>query len=207
MALLPTNQRDQLLVGACIVMLALVYGYYTYLWSGKDAELTTLQAHLDTLQLQNDSARADIASGTTAKLQAEAQQYGQVLAVMRRLVPNANEVPSLLEQISTAARATGLEIGPFSPDSVIPGSVFDTYRYHMQVNGPYHRVAEFLTNVGSLTRIIVPMNVSLVNSHAVTARPRPGEAMLDVTFDVQTYVAKTAAPRPAAAASTNTKTE
>src|SRR5437870_3659365 len=131
------TKRDQAMVGICVVAIGLVYAYYSLLWSGKNEELNVMQAHLDTLTAQNDSARRDIASGATQRLIAEAEQYGVVLNTMRRLVPTANELPTLLDQISTAARTAGLEIGEVTPDSVIPGSVFDTYRYHMTVNGSY----------------------------------------------------------------------
>jgi type IV pilus assembly protein PilO len=129
--------------------------------------------------------------------------YGTMLGTMRRLVPTANEVPQLLDQVSTAARNAGLEIGEVTPDSVIPGPVFDTYKYHMTVQGSYHRVGQLLSNVGSLTRIIEPMNLNLTTNRIGTAQPRKGEAMLAASFDIETYVAKTAA---ASAASTNTKT-
>jgi type IV pilus assembly protein PilO len=204
MALIPASQRDKLLLVACVAAAAMVYVYYAYVWSGKNQDLTTLQAHLDTLTQQNDSARRDIASGATAKLQAEAEMYGTMLGTMRRLVPTANELPQLLDQISTAARAAGLEIGEVTPDSVIPGAVFDTYKYHMTVNGSYHRVAELLANVGSLTRIVEPMNVNLTLNRTAANQTRKGESMLAAGFDIETYVAKTAAPAPPAS-STNTK--
>src|SRR5688572_4741579 len=83
------------------------------------------------------------------------------LAVMRQLVPTSNEVPALLDQVSTAARRAGLELGAVEPEPVIVGDQFDTYRYRMALFGTYHEVAEFLTNVGSLGRIIAPINLQL----------------------------------------------
>ena len=208
MALLPESKRDQLMLVLCLVAAALVYVYYAYMWSGTNADLNALSAHLDTLTTQNEAARRDIASGETARLQAEAQSYGTMLTSMRRLVPTANEVPQLLDEISTAARGAGLEIGEVTPDSVIPGPVFDTYKYHMTVQGSYHRVGELLSNVGSLTRIIEPMNLNLIKATtaAANAQTRKGEAALSASFDIQTYVAKTA-PAAAPTPSTSTKTQ
>src|SRR6058998_303026 len=104
MALLPANRRDQLLLVACIAALAAIYGYYTYVWSPKGDELALLQTRIDTLEHQNKLDQDDIARGVAAKIKVEAEQYGRMLAVMRQLVPVANEVPTLLDQISTAAR-------------------------------------------------------------------------------------------------------
>lgn len=206
MALLPTNQRDQIMVVVCVLSLGLAGAYYQYLWSPKNAELDTLQARVDTLVASNEIAQRSAASGGAAKLRAEAEEYGRILGVMRQLVPVANEVPTLLDQVSTAARQAGLDIGDVTPLGVIGGDVFDTYRYKMGVTGSYHRIARFLSNIGSLTRIVAPMNLTLLPSARDTKtaniRLRPGEALLDASFEIQTYVAKTSAPAATTGAAT-----
>ena len=196
MALLPSNQRDQIMLVVCVVALGLAGAYYMYLWSPKQDQLAVLQTRIDSLAAQNENARREVASGSAAKLREEADQYGRMLVLMRQLVPVANEVPTLLEQISTAARRTGLDIGDVTPLGVINGDVFDTYRYKIGVTGSYHRIAQFLSNVGSLTRIVAPMNVAVLPSgrNANNLRLRKDEAVLDASFEIQTYVAKTAMP-------------
>jgi type IV pilus assembly protein PilO len=196
MALLPSNQRDQIMLVVCVVALGLAGAYYMYLWSPKQDQLAILQTRIDSLTAANETARREVASGSAAKLREEADQYGRMLVVMRQLVPVANEVPTLLEQISTAARRTGLDIGDVTPLGVINGDVFDTYRYKIGVTGSYHRIAQFLSNVGSLTRIVAPMNVAILPSgrSATNSRLRPNESQLDASFEIQTYVAKTALP-------------
>lgn len=197
------TQRDQGMVVVCVLAAGLAFAYWNYLWSPKNETLTALETRIEALTEANEKARLDVARGTAARIREEADQLGRMLAVMRRLVPVANEVPTLLEQISTAARQTGLDLGEVTPLGVIPGEVFDTHRFRMSVVGPYHRVARFLDNVGSLTRIVAPMNVSMGPTSRTTVRTRPGEQNLDLSFEIQTYVAKTA-PAPAPAASTGT---
>lgn len=194
MAILPTSQRDQIMLVACVAALGLVYVYYEYVWSPKGEQLALVQTRIEALEASNDVARREVARGTAGKLKAEADEYGRMLAIMRQLVPVANEVPTLLDQISTAARRTGLDLGDVTPLGVIKGDIFDTYRYRIGVSGPYHRIAQFLDNVGSLTRIVAPMNLSVVPSGRQNARMRAGERLLDASFEIQTYVAKTAAP-------------
>lgn len=193
------TQRDQGMIVVCVLAAGVAFAYWNYMWSPRNEELATLQTRIETLTEANEKARLDVARGTAAKMREEADQLGRVLAVMRRLVPVANEVPTLLEQISTAARQTGLDLGEVTPLGIIPGEVFDTHRFKMSVVGPYHRVARFLDNVGSMTRIVAPMNVSMGPTTRTTVRARPGEQNLDLSFEIQTYVAKTA---PAAAPTT-----
>jgi Tfp pilus assembly protein PilO len=201
MALLPTTQRDQILLVACIASLGLVYVYYEYLWTPKSEQLALMQSRVDTLVATNKIAQQEVARGTAGKLKAEAEEYGRMLGVMRQLVPVANEVPTLLDQISTAARRTGLDLADVTPLGVIGGQIFDTYRYRIGVSGQYHRIAKFLDNVGSLTRIVAPMNLSVFPSGRPNQRARAGERLLDASFEIQTYVAKTAAPGQPAAGS------
>lgn len=198
MALLPQNQRDQIMLIVCVALLGLGYVFYTYMWTPKDTALTLLQARVDTLKAENERSRKDIARGTHIKIRQEAAEYGRLLGVMRQLVPVANEVPVLVDQISTAARLAGLELSDITPLQTITGDVFDTYRYRIGVTGPFHRVARFLDNVGSLTRIVAPMNLSLTPTGKQRPKVGPNEQLLDAGFEIQTYVAKTAPPSPTA---------
>jgi type IV pilus assembly protein PilO len=196
MALLPKTQREQAMVLVCIIAIALAGLYWMYVWSPKRVELGALEVRVDSLEVGNDRARVEMASGSAADLQAQADQYAHDLEIMRQLVPTGNEVPALLEQVSTSARRTGLDLSAVEPQPVIEGEIFDTYRYKIAVTGGFHAVGEFLSNVGSLTRIVAPMNLSLAPASnpniAAVKLKRPGTAAIDTRLEIQTYVIKTA---------------
>jgi type IV pilus assembly protein PilO len=205
MALLPKTQRDQVMVLLVVVAVALIGLYYAYVYSPKADVLSNLQAHVDSLDVNNQRAKAMLAKGNVEQLRAEAAKLQASLEVMRQLVPTSNEVPALLEQVSTAARRVGLDLATVKPQPVIEGEQFDTYRYQVAVIGDYHALGEFLTNVGSLTRIVAPVNLALSplgNGAALDQRKKAqknNNSVLDSRFEIQTYVAKTAPPRPAPA--------
>jgi type IV pilus assembly protein PilO len=188
---MPTTQRDQLLAFGAIAAFAGIFLYNMYVHAPKGEELAKSQARLDSLVVQNDIARKEIARGTASKLREEAEMYGRVLSLMRTLVPAANEVPALIEQLSSTARRSGLDLGGLVAPTIINGDVFDTYKYRITVTGSYHKLTAFLTNVSSLQRIMAPMNVSLSPSSR-PGRAGTGEALLDANLEIQTYVAKTA---------------
>jgi len=188
----PKNQRDQLLALVAFLGVAGIVAFYMLVWSVKQPELDEVQTRVDRLVATNDSAKREMASGSIQKLEAEAEQLRRNLEVMRQLVPTGNEVPLLLDQVSSAARRAGLELADVQPEPVIRGQQFDAYRYRMAVIGDYHQVGEFLANVGSLTRIITPMNLTLATTNARTSRrQREGQQFLEARFQIQTYVAKT----------------
>ncbi|MEX2178815.1 MAG: type 4a pilus biogenesis protein PilO [Gemmatimonadaceae bacterium] len=189
---LPTSQRDQLLLFACFAAFGAIFAFHRYVLTPRNAQLDTLALRVEKLTTQNDAARREVASGTAAAIREEADRYGRLLAVMRQLVPTANEVPALLDQISTAARRTGIELVNYQPLGTVQGPIFDTHKFRFTVSGSYHRIGQFLTSIGSLTRIMAPMNVSVSPSDRPVPPNRPRESSLDARFELQTYVAKTA---------------
>lgn len=199
MALLPQNPRNRNLLLISLLSLGLAAVYQQLVWTPKNQELTVLAAHLDTLDSLNRIAKREVARGTTDKMNAEAAAYGRELDVLHRLVPTQNEVPALLESVSNAARRAGLELTDVHPDGVENGDRMDTYRYKLGVQGPYHKVADFLANIGSLPRIIAPINVILTNTSRIgDIKPAKDEQMLDVKFQVQTYVSHSGVIAPVA---------
>ena len=197
------TKREQTLTGLGIVALMLAGAYWYFLYKPKAAELAVIQAHVDSLEVRNQQARADIAQGSMKKLRAQAAEYEQSLKVMRQLVPRSNEVPALLEDMSTAARRVGLDLATVEPMPVLPGEQFDTYRYKLAVIGGYHAVGQFLSNVGSLNRIIAPVTLAIKLQPAAQrtkARVKPGESLITTEFQVQTYGARTTPYIPAGAA-------
>ena len=198
MALLPKNPRDQKMVAVAVIAFALAALYWNFVWTPRHDELVALEVRLDTLDARNAMARARIAQGTAAELEAEAARYSKDLEIMRLLVPTHNELPSLIEQVSTAARREGLDLSSIEPQPIVHGEMFDTYRYKVSVTGGYHALAEFMTNVGSLTRIVSSVNVGLAlsankNLNAVKLAPE-GTAAVESQFEIQTYIMRTATP-------------
>jgi type IV pilus assembly protein PilO len=195
---MPRTQREQAMSMLAIVGIAGAVLYYMYVYTPKTVELDALAVRVDTLEDKNQKAKAEIAKGTVEELQEQARTYADNLALMRQLVPASHEVPGLLESVSNAARQAGLDIGQIEVLGVEQGQDFDAHKYKLTVNGPYHAVAEFLTNVGSLRRIVAPLNVNMraLGAQAGQARSRAAGPVPTVgtTFELHTYVARTAPP-------------
>jgi len=198
MGLLPASQRDQKMLALIVVSAALAGLYFNFLWQPKSQELDVAQAHVDSLVIMNQRAKSELAQGKTQELKAEAERFAGDLEVMRRLVPTGNEVPALLEQVSTAARRVGLDIADVQPLPLLQGDQYDAYKYRLSVRGDYHEIAVLLANIGSLQRIVAPINLTLApvvqpqTGAQSSARKQPVEAR----FEIQTYVARTT-PIPA----------
>ncbi|MBC8088545.1 MAG: type 4a pilus biogenesis protein PilO [Phycisphaerae bacterium] len=197
MAIFPQNKRDQTKLGISVIAVMLAVAYFMYPYSQRQLQLAESTARLDSLELANATAQREFKVGNLDQLKAQAAENRATLTVMRRLVPTDNEVPALLEEVSTAARRAGLDVGGVVPEAVIPGEQFDTYRYKVTMIGGYHQFGEFLSNVGSLARIVAPVNFQLAAGGASGRGPvRPSvravnrDGMTSV-ITLQTYVERT----------------
>lgn len=201
MSLVPQTQRDQVKFLIGFVAVALAAAYYVYPYGSREEQLETDLARVAQLDEANQRAARDVASGSLESLRIQAAENRSALLVMRRLVPTGNEVPALLEEVSTAARRAGLDVGGVVPEPVIPGERFDTYRYTVTMMGGYHQFGEFLANVGSLARIVAPVSFSVTTSAGNTTPgsvPQSSEkGGLASTITLQTYVEKTSPAKPA----------
>ena len=197
MALLPSNKRDRILgaVGAAALLLGIAYGMLV--WQPRREELAAMQLRVDSLLIINQRAKSELAQGKTNELKIQADILTADLKVMRLLVPTENEVPTLLDQVSTAARRVGLEITDVQPLPTLVGDQYEAFKYRLVVRGgTYHQIADLLTNIGSLQRIVAPINVVLNPQSDGRLVKRAKMQNLEARFEIQTYVAHAPPPPP-----------
>jgi len=150
-----------------------------------------VQDSITSLTAETDSARAQLAEGTMEDLRRRLNNYRISLELMRRLVPERNEVPNLLDAITTRARIRGVNLSQVSPLGLTSGPApFDTQAYQLSVLGHYDQIGEFLADIASLERIIVPLDLKLAQAPAQSAKALGDStgAMLEAKFLIRTYV-------------------
>lgn len=163
--------------------------------SAQRAHATAIKDTLATLEAQIDSAKRELATGTAEDVRKKLEEHRASLALLRRLVPERNEVPNLLDDMSTRAKMRGVSLAQLMPQPVEGGPVpFDTYRYDISVVGKYDQIGEFLGDVASLQRIIVPQNVQLAvaNNAAAKALGDSSGSLLEAKFQIRTFVKSSA---------------
>jgi type IV pilus assembly protein PilO len=185
-----------------VMLLAGITGYIAYTgavietagMSGLAAREERIVAMRDTiaqLQAATDSAKRELARGSVDDLRRRLETYRGSLSLLRRLVPERNEVPNLLDDISSRSRIRGVTLATVVPLPVEAGPVpFDTYKYNMSVIGRYDQIGQFLADVASLQRIIVPYDLSLdqANANAAKALGDTTGSLLEAKFQVRTFV-------------------
>ena len=198
------SKREQSLLAVILVALGISVLFFMYVFTPKAETITEQGAHVEALAAANQKAAGELKAGNLRQLKEDATRYAENLAVMRQLVPTVNEVPGLLEQVSNSARKVGLDIASVQPQPVSSGGEnYDAHRYRLVVKGGYNSMTEFLTNVGSLPRIVTPMVLKMKladgagagAANAVGRRRMPdSEAPIMTEFDIETYVARGGEP-------------
>ncbi|MBL8977639.1 type 4a pilus biogenesis protein PilO [uncultured Arthrobacter sp.] len=198
MAAIPQERQVPLL----LVIVAGLVGYLGYTGTGLDSlglrgvqqtkdSIVARQKTIDSLAAMTDSARKLLASGSVEDLRRRLDGYRTSLELMRRLVPERNEVANLMDEISTRAKIRGVQVSQFQPLPVEPGPApFETHKYQYSVIGRYDQLGEFLSDVASLQRIIVPVELTLsaADLNRAKALGDSSGALLEARFQIRTYV-------------------
>src|SRR5919107_4551506 len=158
--------------------------------AGKE-RIVAVRDTIGRLEAATDSAKKELARGSVADVRKRLESYRSNLMLLRRLVPERNEVPNLLDDISTRSKIRGVTLSQVVPLPVESGPApFDTYKYNMSVIGRYDAIGAFLADVASLQRIVVPydLSVSATNPGAAKALNDTSGSLLEAKFQVRTYV-------------------
>jgi len=202
--------NDQNKVPALAIVLTGLIGYMLYAGAGiemlgidgvqaRQAHVVALQDTLNAVQAQTDSAKRELAKGTAEDLRKELDSHRASLALLRQMVPELNEVPNLLDAISTRAKIRGVNLAQVVPLPEQAGPApFNTYTYNISVLGHYDEIGEFLADIASLPRIIVPQGVTMAPAAMNSAKVLGDTtgALLEAKFQIRTFV-KSAEPEGA----------
>jgi len=194
----PSNpkQRNALIAG--VFLLVLIYPFYAFWYKGRREEVTALQTRLETLEDQNRRAQVLAARGG-GDLEERLALYERQVSKLEELIPAAEEVAGLLDDITLAARRVGVELNRMIPEPPEAGAFYTKTSYEMSAVGEYHDVARFLTEVASLQRIVTPVECE-VELYAQPNLFPEYESPILVNFRIETYVLPQAAPPAPAAA-------
>src|SRR2546425_13111924 len=194
---IPQDQRSRTMFMLVVIAVLGGYLFWTKLHVPQSEEIAAANQESDSLETIVEAAKRDLATGSTADLQRRVESYQGSLELMRRLVPDKNEVPTPIDDISTKAKVRGVTLGKIQPLTPEPGSPFDTYRYRLEVYGHYDQIGEYLADVASLHRIVVPEEVTLSTASPAAQKQLADTAgsLLLAEFSIRTFV-KSSGPPP-----------
>ncbi len=182
-----------------VFVLIMIIGY----WFDTTSQLQTLSDQQDKevdLRKTFEIKQQETANIATYKTQIQVMQ--RLFATMVRQLPNRTEVPGLLEDISKTGIANGLEFKLFKPLPEKQNDFFAELPIQISVVGSYHQLAQFVSQVASLDRIVTlqnfeiqrqkPTNSTLADATTIT---NEGKLLMDMTAVTYRYAEEAPAPK------------
>lgn len=106
------------------------------------------------------------------------QEIEQALAAMLRQLPDRSQMDALLTDINQVGVAQGLEFELFRPGAEAPADFYATLPVAIRVNGTYHDIGRFVSDLAQLPRI--------VTLHDMVLTPAK-DGVLNMDARIQTY--------------------
>jgi type IV pilus assembly protein PilO len=184
-------QQKRLLVG--VIPLLLLAGYWFFMHEDARLEVTAMETRVERLESMN--ARARVQATQSQQLEERLQQFERHILRLEDLVPRGEEVSQLLNQINQRAEQVGVEVARFMPGQTDVGTHYNRRTFEMSVLGTYHEIGRFLSEIGSLPRIITPVELSIIPNNV---RNSGDGQLLEASFLIETYVLPDASQRAAA---------
>ena len=143
-----------------IVFLAVVgAGIWFTIIKDKLPALQRAQEDEQTLRVTFENKQRKAANYDAYK--AQLAQIEQSFGTMLRQLPGETEIPSLIVDISQTGLAAGLQEKLFQPQSEIPKDFYAEKPIKIQLSGGYHEIANFVSGVASLPRIVTLHNINI----------------------------------------------
>jgi type IV pilus assembly protein PilO len=136
---------------AVVCVALLVVGYFVFIQGELDiyADAKTKEESLRQTYLSKKALALNLPA---YKQQMEEMQ--QTFGTLVRQLPNTTEIPDLLVDITQAGLGRGLEFVLFKPENEIPKEFYAEKPISIKVNGTYHELAQFVSDVAALPRIV-----------------------------------------------------
>lgn len=152
----PVAAKVGLVVIVCVAVLGAGYYFDTMdqqtILEGKRAEEQTLRTDFEGKQ-----AKAASLDAYREQMKEMEESFGTML----RQLPNKNEVPDLLVDVTQTGLASGLEFELFQPKPELPREFFSEMPILLKVTGTYHELGEFASGIAALPRIVTLHEITI----------------------------------------------
>lgn len=178
--------RWPLLFRAGVILLVFLMvaglGIYWFIIEDRAPQLKRAQEDEQTLRVTFENKQRKAANYDAYK--AQLSQIEQSFGTMLRQLPGETEIPSLIVDISQTGLAAGLQEKLFQPQAEIPKDFYAEKPIRIRLSGGYHEIANFVSGVASLPRIVTLHDINITPEEQGTY----DLLSLDVTAKTYRYI-------------------
>lgn len=165
------------LTGTLVVCAAILFAGYWFIVKDQIATLEKAQREEQNLKqvFLDKKALAINLPAYREQMQEIKDRFG----VMLRQLPNKTEVPELLIDITQAGLGRGLQFVLFQPQNRRVADFYAELPISIKVNGSYHQLGEFVSDLAALPRIVTIGDIKL--------EPMKDSELLQMSATTKTY--------------------
>ncbi|MDH4047826.1 MAG: type 4a pilus biogenesis protein PilO [Gammaproteobacteria bacterium] len=153
-------------VAVIVIVFVAVLSTGTYFFIIED-KLPQLQREKQTeLDLRTTFENKQRKAANYDAYKAQLAQMEQSFGTMLRQLPGETEIPSLIVDISQAGLAAGLKEKLFQPQPEVPKDFYAEKPIKIILSGGYHEIANFVSGVAALPRIVTLHNINITPDDA-----------------------------------------
>ena len=167
---------------AVLFVVVVGFGIFFTIVENKAPHLQRAQDDEETLRVTFENKQRKAANYDSYK--AQLAQMKQSFGTMLRQLPGETEIPSLIVDISQTGLAAGLQEKLFQPQSEIPRDFYAEKPIKIRLSGGYHEIANFVSGVASLPRIVTLHNINITPEE----KDRYDRLSLEVTAQTYRYL-------------------
>lgn len=175
-------------MAAYVIAFVAVIGLSWLVWfSSELSELNKLDEQ--ETKLREDYKKAQTKANNLANLKEELIQIDELIKTLVTRLPNKNEIPALVVDVSQAALANGLQTDLFEPQDERKNEFYAEKQINVKFRGGYHQLGSFFSEVAQQPRL-----VSVVIDDMILETVKPNDkdkANTDKTPNATTKLADT----------------
>ncbi len=168
--------------GSLLICVGIVFAGYWFIVKGQIEELKRAERNEQSLR-QTFLEKKALAVNLPA-YRKQMEEIEESFGVLLRQLPNKTEVPELLVDITQAGLGRGLQFNQFQPQNRRRADFYVIMPIQLQVAGEYHELAEFVSDLAALPRIVTLGDISI--SPPSKGRGE-GDTALVMSATAQTY--------------------
>ncbi len=144
---------------AIVFLVVAIGGIWFVVVQDLKPQLERAEAEEESLRVTFENKQRKAANYDAYK--AQLAQIEQSFGTMLRQLPGETEIPSLIVDISQTGLAAGLQEKLFQPQPEQPKDFYAEKPIKIQLSGGYHEIANFVSGVAALPRIVTLHNITI----------------------------------------------
>jgi type IV pilus assembly protein PilO len=172
-----------IVVVVVITPLWLTQTFHEFTYASRQQQVVQLEKRQN--ELDRDLEKARLLVRNLDRVEREYQTLHAQWQVASTLLPEANEMPGLLRQVTAAGTQSGVDFKLFRPEPALAREFYTDNPVSVRIQGGYHQTGVFLSRLANLNRII---NVDRIRMEGMGSR----QGSENATYTVETELTLTA---------------